>query len=221
MYYIIFAKKALRIIKLGSSNSSRAWLIYGVFLSGFRRISRLLSLGCVSHRRRRQVYRWSKAFQLGTAAVCYREKDCEIDVLYIYVYVYYTYTYARHVSHWIDSNVGSIGSRWFRYWHIPAYQTILYSPTRFFFFPSSLSAGSIDDCNILSLNSRVPGGARTVSRWESNFLCICDASCRALKLFHIGVTSISHFSRLDYYFLTSSVVHRMSNVIDIRVLNPL
>lgn len=122
----------------------------------------------VSHRRRRQVCKEYKAFQLGTAAVCYREKDCKIDVLCIYVYVYYTYTYARHVS-WIDSNVGSIGSRWFHYWRILAYQAIPYSPTRFFFFSSSLSVRSVDDCNILSLNSRVPGEREPFRDWNLIF----------------------------------------------------
>lgn len=69
------------------------------------------------------------------------EKKTMRDGVYIYIYIYIRlvyYTYAWHVSYWIDSNVGSIDSRWFRYWRIPAYQALPYSPTRFFFPPPPL-----------------------------------------------------------------------------------
>lgn len=80
------------------------------------------------------------AFQLDPAAVCYREKDYERWCIYIYIRlgILYIYICAACISYWIDSNVGSIDSRWFRYWRIPAYQALPYSPTRFFFPPPSL-----------------------------------------------------------------------------------
>lgn len=89
-------------------------------------------------------------------------------------------------------------------------QALPYSPTRFFFLACSLSARSVD-CNILSLNSRVPKEKRTVSRLKSNFPCICFVLLRfkVVQLRSASITLIFHLLRMNRYFLTFRFLQRV------------
>lgn len=79
-----------------------------------------------------------------------------------------------------------------------------------------LSARSVDDCNILSLNSRVLREKEPFRGW--NLIFFVSATLRtsdALKLLRIKVTSIFHLyiTRLGHYFLTSRTLYRVLNPI--------